>query len=177
MELETVCEDDVGETNSLNQEGSIPKVLKQMKKQVEEENKTKIENDLENGRGNINKLDEKPKFSINTSWTVLTQSEDKVNHVNLVRLDPGGTVSAVMEMEKMYKKSVSAETKHLLILILSYPQQGVNMISSSQCYSQTMEEYEHTAAMLVKVARVENTDHADLMRLKQDVIVLGTRLR
>ena len=77
----------------------------------------------------------------------------------------------------MYKKNVSAETKQLLILILSYPQQGVNMISSSQCYSQTMEEYEHTAAMLVKVARVENTDHADLMRLKQDVIVLGTRLR
>ena len=77
----------------------------------------------------------------------------------------------------MYKKNVSAETKQLLILILSYPQQGVNMISSSQCYSQTMEEYEHTADMLVKVARVENTDHADLMRLKQDVIVLGTRLR
>ena len=47
------------------------------------------------------------------------------------------------------------------------------MISSSQCYSQTMEEYEHTAAMLVKVARVENTDHADLMRLKQDVMALS----
>ena len=73
----------------------------------------------------------------------------------------------------MYKKNVSAETKQLLILILSYPQQGVNMISSSQCYSQTMEEYEHTAAMLVKVARVENTDHADLMRLKQDVMALS----
>ena len=75
----------------------------------------------------------------------------------------------------MYKKNVSAETKQLLILILimSYPQQGVNMISSSQCYSQTMEECEHTAAMLVKVARVENTDHADLMRLKQDVMALS----
>ena len=67
---------------------------------MEEEIETKVENELENGSGNFNtELDEKPKFSINTSWTMLTQSEDKVNHVNLVWLDPGGTVSAVMEIE------------------------------------------------------------------------------
>ena len=42
VELKTVCEDDLGKTNCLDEEGSIPKVLKRIKKQVGEEIKTKV---------------------------------------------------------------------------------------------------------------------------------------
>ena len=45
--------------------------------------------------------------------------------------------------------------------------------ASAECYSQTKEKYEHTTVMLVKVARVENTDYADLMRLKQILMALS----
>ena len=97
VELETVREDDLGET----------KIKKEafLKFWSNEETGGGRNWDQSwkwtwNGSGNINtELDEKPKFSINISWTMLTQSEDKVNHVNLVWLDPGGTVSAVMEIE------------------------------------------------------------------------------
>ena len=69
----------------------------------------------------------------------------------------------------MYEKGTSAEPMQLLIL--SHLQPGVNVFSSSQCYSQAKEKYEHTTAMQVKVARVE--DHADFRRLEQDFNALS----
>ena len=48
-------------------------------------------------------------------------------------------------------------------------------MSSSLQYSgltQAMERYEYTTAMLVKVVRIEYTNHAEFMRFKQDFMAL-----
>ena len=50
------------------------------------------------------------------------------------------------------------------------------MSSSSQWYSQAMEKYEYTTAMLVKVVRVENKAHTGFVRLKQYTTAMLTRV-
>ena len=76
---------------------------------------------------------------------------------------------SVLEVQELYEKG----TKQLLIL--SNLQPGVNISSSSQCYSQAKEKYEYTTDMLVKVARVENKAHAGFELLKQDLMTLGIK--
>ena len=78
-------------------------------------------------------------------------------------------MSAVMEVDKLNEKGASAETMQLLIL--SHLQPGVNVSSSSQCYSQAKEKYKYTTDMFVKVARVENKGHARFELLKPDFMV------
>ena len=58
-------------------------------------------------------------------------------------------------------------------MILSHLQPEVNVSSSSHWYSQAMEKYEYTTAMLVKVVRVENKAHTGFVRLRQDFMALG----
>ena len=69
-------------------------------KMSEDENLDKNDDftELDSGYGNINtKVDEKPKFYINTSWTMPTQSgEDKEDHASAVLLDPGGMGSDML---------------------------------------------------------------------------------
>ena len=95
--------------------------------------------------------------------------ELKEDHDRGVQIDPGGMMPSVLEVQELYEK----ETKQLLIL--SHLQPGVNISSSSQCYSQAKEKYEYTTDMLVKVARVENKAHAGFELLKQDLMTLGIK--
>ena len=43
------------------------------------------------------------KYPINTSWPVVVPGGDKEDHASVVQVDPGGMVSAVMEVGKLYE--------------------------------------------------------------------------
>ena len=95
-----------------------------------------------------------PKYPTNTSLPMTNHSVDKEDHNGVVQIDPGGMMPSVLEVEELYEKG----TKQLMIK--SHLQPGVNMSSSSQCYSPAKEKYEYTTAMLFQVARVEISTHA-----------------